>query len=212
MADGGLVGAEDDEVRIRVIHVGALGAGKTSLKLRMGRSGFWDRLPLHLPLFDPSIARVAVGQRPVKLWLEDSAGQERFRALVSGYYRAAHVVLFVFDVTQRTSFEDLPMWVADVRQKALPDVACVVVGTKTDQPEDRVVTREEAEAFAASIAAPLFEVSSKTEENVGSLVDHVAARGLRVEDARAAERTMRERPVELSRRAPVGQERPGGCC
>ena len=50
----------------------------------------------------------------VKLTVWDTAGQERFRTLTSSYYRGAHAVLLVYDVTRRDTFENLAEWLAEV--------------------------------------------------------------------------------------------------
>lgn len=45
---------------------------------------------------------------------QDTAGQERFRTLTSSYYRGAHGVVIVYDITQRDSFDALKMWLNEL--------------------------------------------------------------------------------------------------
>ena len=50
----------------------------------------------------------------VQLQLWDTAGQERFRkSMVPHYYRNAHAVVFVYDVTKPESFASLPAWISE---------------------------------------------------------------------------------------------------
>ena len=49
----------------------------------------------------------------VKLTIWDTAGQERFRTLTASYYRGAHGVIMVYDVSVRESFTDVSMWCVD---------------------------------------------------------------------------------------------------
>ena len=53
--------------------------------------------------------------RRVKLTIWDTAGQERFRTLTSSYYRGAHGVVLVYDVTRTDSFENLEQWLKEVQ-------------------------------------------------------------------------------------------------
>uniref|UniRef100_A0A672Q7M8 RAB33B, member RAS onco family n=1 Tax=Sinocyclocheilus grahami TaxID=75366 RepID=A0A672Q7M8_SINGR len=68
----------------------------------------------------------------VQLW--DTAGQERFRkSMVQHYYRNVHGIVFVFDVTNPTSFCNLPMWMDECRQHSLGlDIPRALVCNKTD--------------------------------------------------------------------------------
>ena len=45
-----------------------------------------------------------IGNRKVKLQIWDTAGAERFRSIALAYYRGAHGILLVFDLTNERSF------------------------------------------------------------------------------------------------------------
>lgn len=68
----------------------------------------------------------------VQLW--DTAGQERFRkSMVHHYYRNVHGIVFVFDVTNQSSFCNLPLWMDECRQHSLGlDIPRVLVCNKAD--------------------------------------------------------------------------------
>jgi hypothetical protein len=55
-----------------------------------------------------------------------SAGQERFRTLVSSYYRGAHGIIFVYDVTRPESFHGLKAWMTEI-ETYLPNGGADVV-------------------------------------------------------------------------------------
>lgn len=40
----------------------------------------------------------------------DTAGQDRFRTITSTYYKGAHGIMLVYDVTDRESYESLKFW------------------------------------------------------------------------------------------------------
>ena len=43
----------------------------------------------------------------VRIQIWDTAGQERFRNITNSYYKGAHGIAIVFDVTNRASFETI---------------------------------------------------------------------------------------------------------
>jgi small GTP-binding protein len=99
------------------------------------------------------------------LHIWDTVGQERFRALVPQYARDAHGALGVFSTRDRVSFEELESWLTLV-QAAAPGVQLIVFGSANDRPEERTVSREEAQDFAAGLGLPYFEGSARTGEQV----------------------------------------------
>lgn len=50
----------------------------------------------------------------MQLW--DTAGQERFRAITQSYYRSAHCLVLVYDISSQPSFDSLPQWCRDIDQ------------------------------------------------------------------------------------------------
>lgn len=59
-----------------------------------------------------------------------TAGQERFRTITSSYYRGAHGIIVVFDVTDRESFDNVKHWLEEIQSNAGPQVEKLLVGNK----------------------------------------------------------------------------------
>lgn len=112
--------------------------------------------------------------------VQQQAGQERFRTLSTSYYRGAHGVLLVYDISSRTSFASMEKWFDEVEINTTPGVALYLVGAKIDKP--RVVSTEEGSTLAQGHGAMFCEVSAKSRENVRKpfveVVDAVVAKGL----------------------------------
>ena len=51
----------------------------------------------------------------VKLQLWDSAGQPRFRSLAKNHFRNKHAFFLFYDVTERTSFDNVGMWMSEIK-------------------------------------------------------------------------------------------------
>jgi Ras-related protein Rab-1A len=105
-------------------------------------------------------------EQVVKLQIWDTAGQERFRTLTSSYYRGAHGIIIVYDVTDRDSFENVRQWMVEIDRFANPGVCKILVGNKCDMEEIRKVTQEEGAELARHFEIPFLETSAKSSINV----------------------------------------------
>eukprot|EP01106_Pelomyxa_sp_JSP_P011358 TRINITY_DN298_c0_g1_i4.p1 TRINITY_DN298_c0_g1~~TRINITY_DN298_c0_g1_i4.p1 ORF type:complete len:115 (-),score=20.62 TRINITY_DN298_c0_g1_i4:430-774(-) len=59
---------------------------------------------------------------------QDTAGQERFHSLGPIYYRDSHGALLVYDITDRSSFDRVQLWVKELRKMLGPEIVLVIVG------------------------------------------------------------------------------------
>jgi len=101
----------------------------------------------------------------MEIW--DTAGSERFRAIVPIYYRDADAAILVFDVGNRETLKGVEYWLKLLEEK---NEVCLVylVANKIDV-EEREVTKEEGQTFARERNLPYHEVSCKTGEGVDAL-------------------------------------------
>ena len=87
--------------------------------------------------------------------------------MTSAYFRGSHGVFLCFAINDRHTFENLQSWNAEVNNFCPENVVRMVVATKCDlAEEDRKVTEEEGQSYAASISASYVETSSKLKRNV----------------------------------------------
>ncbi|KAH9994327.1 small GTPase superfamily, partial [Russula compacta] len=150
-------------INVKILMIGAASVGKTSLLLR-----FTDHqwLPEHEAVatvgVDTWSDKLDVKGKRMNLTIWDTAGQERFRAITTSYYRGTQGILLVYDITDRESYEALPMWFAE-RGKYIPESTVkIVVGNKADKEYARQVSTEEAAAYAARMGCLFVETSAKT--------------------------------------------------
>jgi Ras-related protein Rab-4A/Ras-related protein Rab-4B len=61
------------------------------------------------------------------------ANEAEGTAFVESLFRKAASILLVFDLTNRSSFENLGKWVEDIRSKCNNEIAIIVVGNKQDK-------------------------------------------------------------------------------
>lgn len=100
-------------ISLKILIVGESGVGKSSLLLRFV-DGRFD-LNSHSTIgVDYKTKMVNVDGTKVRLALWDTAGQERFRALTQSFYRGAHGVIFVYDITKRHTYIKLHDWLSEL--------------------------------------------------------------------------------------------------
>lgn len=75
---------------------------------------------------------VTIDNKPVKLQIWDTAGQESFRSITRSYYRGAAGALLVYDITRRETFDHLVSWLEDARQHANSNMTIMLIGNKAD--------------------------------------------------------------------------------
>jgi len=96
----------------------------------------------------------------------DTAGQERFRTITSSYYRGAHGIIVVYDVTEVESFNNVKQWLHEIDRYACEGVNKLLVGNKCDMTTKKQVEYNTAKEFADSLSIPFLETSAKNATNV----------------------------------------------
>ena len=97
----------------------------------------------------------------MQIW--DSAGQEKYKGLIPSYVRNSSIVFVVYDVSSKTSFNNVPSWINFIR--SIENTTIILCGNKVDL-TTREVQSYEGQQFAQKEGLSFFEVSAKTGENV----------------------------------------------
>ncbi|KAL5981344.1 hypothetical protein ACLOJK_015399 [Asimina triloba] len=109
---------------------------------------------------------INIDNKPIKLQIWDTAGQESFRSITRSYYRGAAGALLVYDITRRETFNHLASWLEDARQHANANMTIMLIGNKCDLAHRRAVSVEEGQQFAKEHGLIFMEASAKTSQNV----------------------------------------------
>ena len=149
----------------KVVLLGEGRVGKTSLVLRFCKDSFSEAQP---PTIQASYLdkQMTIGDKRLSLAIWDTAGQERFRTITSSYYRGAHGIIVVYDVTDQESFNNVKVWLQEIDRYANENVNKLLVGNKSDLTSKKVVDTETAKAFADELGIPFLETSAKSAANV----------------------------------------------
>ncbi|XP_032316078.1 ras-related protein Rab-26 isoform X1 [Camelus ferus] len=141
-------GGDFYDVAFKVMLVGDSGVGKTCLLVRFKDGAFLAGTFISTVGIDFRNKVLNVDGTKVKLQIWDTAGQERFRSVTHAYYRDAHALLLLYDVTNKASFDSIQAWLAEIQEYAQHDVVLMLLGNKVDSAQERVVKREDGEKLA----------------------------------------------------------------
>lgn len=131
----------------KLVIIGDSGVGKSCLMLRFADGAFSDSFITTIGM-DFRIRTLDIDGTKVTLKIFDTAGQERFRSITPAYYRSADAVILVYDVTSSKSFDHIEEWLADVNRYNVGNPSKILVGTKSDLTEDKVVLTEVGQELA----------------------------------------------------------------
>ncbi|CAH8465137.1 unnamed protein product [Schistosoma guineensis] len=163
-------------INFKLLLIGDSGVGKSSLLMRYTNDCFESQLSATIGVdFKVKLVTVPDGTK-IKLSIWDTAGQERFRTLTPNVYRGSHAAVFVFDVSNRESFDHLTSWMEELKTYSdNPNMIKLLVGNKIDN-ISREISREEGLRFARLYSMPYAETSAKTSEGVNQLFSDVVTR------------------------------------
>ncbi|XP_071108176.1 ras-related protein Rab-37-like isoform X3 [Haliotis cracherodii] len=167
----------------KVMLIGDSGVGKTCLLVRFKDGTFLSGSFISTVGIDFRNKVVDVEGTKVKLQIWDTAGQERFRSITHAYYRDAHALLLLYDVTNKASFDNIRAWLAEINEYAQEDVVIMLLGNKADIAGERVIRREDGERLAREYGVAFMETSAKTGMNV-ELAFMAVARDLKMKKTR----------------------------
>eukprot|EP00829_Urostomides_striatus_P009350 TRINITY_DN204_c0_g1_i3.p1 TRINITY_DN204_c0_g1~~TRINITY_DN204_c0_g1_i3.p1 ORF type:complete len:145 (+),score=37.68 TRINITY_DN204_c0_g1_i3:166-600(+) len=128
--------------KIQILTLGDGKVGKTSLLKRYNEDAFTTH---HLTTIgiDFITKDIKLGNENISVKIWDTAGQERFRTITHTFYKQAQGVLLVFDVTDKTSYENLHTWVNSISEHADQGIIKYLIANKIDLASERVVSTEE---------------------------------------------------------------------
>ncbi|KAL6658129.1 hypothetical protein ACP70R_003715 [Stipagrostis hirtigluma subsp. patula] len=150
---------------LKCIIIGDTGVGKSCLLLQFTDQRFPREHNVTIGA-DHRTRIIAVDDKPTKLHIWDTAGQEAFRSITRSFYRRAAAALLVYDITRRETFNHVASWLEDAKEHASPNLTIMLIGNKSDLSRKRSVSYEEGERFAMDHGLAFMETSAKSVQDV----------------------------------------------
>ena len=155
---------QNTENSLKIILLGESGVGKTNLiNVFMGKEFEQNSFTSLSSSYIDGVFSFKGKDFPYVIW--DTAGQERFRTIAKSYYKGAHGIVLIYDVTNRKTYDNIRKWLNQIKDEASNKISIILVANKIDS-EDRQVSVEEGETLAKASNLPIFEASAKDSINV----------------------------------------------
>ena len=165
--------ADEDnyEMRFKVVLVGDSFVGKTNIMSKYLKDEFHEDSKATVGVEFGS-KQFTIEGHSIKAQIWDTAGQERYRSLGKHFYKDSFIVILVYNITSKETFENLKnIWLDDVINFGEEYKVLAVVGNKCDLYEQEAVPEEEARKFAEENNAIFMNVSAKKGDNIDLLFE-----------------------------------------
>ena len=150
---------KDSDMIIKLLLIGNTYVGKTMIVQKFIDNSF-SKSTVSTIGVDLQSKIIDINGKKVKYLIWDTAGEDRMKTMTYSYYRGCHVILVVYDVTERKSFQNVTTWVECIDKFAKSNVLRILVGNKTDLEDKRVITTEEGKKLAEENGLKYYEISA----------------------------------------------------
>ena len=163
------------DMSFKLIIIGDSSVGKSSITARASKNIFENYYSATVGFEFFTLLYKVNTQNVIRLQIWDTCGQEEYRSLIQNFYRNASLAILVYSIDNKTSFDNLEVWLNEIKTKGNPDVRIFLVGNKNDLEEKREVSTEEGKKFSEEQNFSEFiETSAKSGNNVQELFKKAA--------------------------------------
>ena len=157
---------------LKVVAIGDMAVGKTSIAMRYVHNKFDPKYKATIGV-TYALKKLVINDKKITLGIWDTGGQEMFDYIRPHYFVGADGGLIVYDVTVKTSFDNLDRWFNDLFTNC-GEIPVILIGNKIDLIDKRDVFKEEGEQYAIQKGVPFYETSAKTGDHVFDAMDELA--------------------------------------
>ena len=150
---------------LKYIIIGEPSVGKSNLLMKFANNKFTEDYQATIGV-EFGAKNITIDDQIFRIQIWDTAGKENFRSITRAYYKNSVCAMLVYDITNRSSFENLQDWLKDIISQSPKTVLIILLGNKIDLKEKREVEYEEGEQFAQKNGLIFMETSAKTGEGV----------------------------------------------
>ena len=125
------------DLNFKIILIGNIGVGKSCISLKATKGIFLEEYTSTVG-FEFYCFNVKIDNKIIKLQIWDTCGQEAYRSLIKNFYRNTSLAIIVYSVEDEQSFNDVNIWLKQVKTFATSSCKIFLIGNKIDTPERQV--------------------------------------------------------------------------
>ena len=160
---------EEEEIKFKILVLGDSSVGKTTLLLKYV-DGYFPTLYVATIGVEFKTKKINVDGIDITLQIWDTAGQERFRSVTKSFLKGADGIIYVYDVTNKESFDNLKTWI-NTAEESITDFKKIIIGNKIDIEDKKKVSTEMLEKFCEKQNLKGLETSAKDGTNVNEMFE-----------------------------------------
>ena len=202
---------KDYEFIFKVLLLGNSNVGKSSLFLRFV-DDIWNDTFVPTIGVDFKIKTFEIDEKKIKMQIWDTAGQERFKNIIASYYRGAHGILLIYDVTDKDSFKNLSNWLIEIEKNASKNVLKVLIGNKSDLEDKRVITFNQGKDFADAYGLKFIETSAKKNLNVNEAFETLGRELMKASTDNKINNKKENKTISVTKAQDLNAPQREGCC
>ena len=168
------------KMRVKAVLLGESGVGKTSIIRQFVNHSFDPNVSSSISsTFSSRMLDISNTKQSINFDVWDTAGQEKYRSLAKIFYKDAKIIIFVYDVTNQNTFENIKeFWYKEIMTNCEPNIILGVAGNKIDLYGKEKVNENEAKQWAKSINAVFSSTSAKSNIGIDLLFDEIGKKCL----------------------------------
>ena len=162
------------DLSFKIIIVGDSGVGKSCITTKATKNIFENYYNATIG-FEFHTFKISIKDKVIRLQIWDTCGQEVYRSLIRSFYTNSSLAILVYSIDSIKSFQNLELWLNDIKINSSPDIKVFLIGNKTDLENSREVSFEEGEKFYKEHDLNLFmESSAKSGFNIEKIFAQAA--------------------------------------
>ena len=163
---------DNNEINLKILILGDSSVGKTSLLLQYA-DGYFPTIYVATIGIEYKVKKININGADINLQIWDTAGEERFRSITQNYMKGADGILYVYDITQKSSFDNLKTWIRQ-SEEITEGFKKIIVGNKSDLENERRIQKETVQKFCDDRNIKGIEVSAKAGTKVSEAFETLA--------------------------------------
>ena len=157
---------EEYSVVYKIILFGPSSAGKTEILNKYVNNNFREDTKPTVGV-EFGAKTIQKGKNIIKLQIWDTAGQEKYRAITSAYYKGTKGGLLVYDITNKSSFDNVDNRIKEFKKENnVVDCVLILIGNKSDLEKERQVTKKQGEEKSKKYNIDFFETSASNGDGI----------------------------------------------
>lgn len=162
----------DYDYSSKILVIGDAGIGKSALITRYIDDNYNDNYYNTIGV-DFRIKICDIHDKKIKINIWDTAGQEKFKSLITSYYRNSDIIIMVFDLSNQMSFRHIDYWYSEI-EYFCKDMKVYLVGTKSDIGKNNYIVDDESiNNICNKYNMTYYETSAKKNKNINELFDDI---------------------------------------